>query len=400
MTTIQGDSVKRIEAFKNQKIETLAIHGGQKPDPITGAVMPPIYLTSTYAQKEPGIPVGEFEYSRTHNPTRRMLEDCIALLEKGTYGFATSSGMNAISLIISLLKQGDEVLCCDDVYGGTYRLFTKIAPDMGLKFTFSDFTKLSQDASSLESLGSSKTKMVWVESPTNPLLKLIDIEAISKVCRRKGWLLVVDNTFMSPVFQSPLELGADIVMHSMTKYMSGHSDIVAGALVTRSQELAEKLYFRQNSMGAMCSPFDAWLVMRSLKTLPVRMKAHQENAMALARWMESDKRFEKVIYPGLESHPQHTLAKKQMHGFGGMISAYVRGDLKKTKSLLSRVKIFTLAESLGGVESLIEHPAIMTHASLPQEVRQQLGIGDNFIRLSVGLENLEDLKADLIQALE
>jgi cystathionine gamma-lyase len=399
MTTISGDTLKRLEKFKGQKPETLAIHGGQSPDPTTGAVMPPIFLTSTYAQKEPGIPVGEFEYSRTHNPTRRMLEDCIALLERGTYGYATSSGMNAVTLIMSLLKQGDEVLCCDDVYGGTYRIFTKLLPDSGLSFKFADFTQIEKDSSFLEKLSSDKTRMVWVESPTNPLLKLIDIEAIAKVCRRKGWILVVDNTFMSPIFQSPLELGADIVMHSMTKYMSGHSDIVAGALVTKNKDLAEKLYFRQNSQGAMCSPFDAWMVMRSLKTLPVRMKAHQENALNLARWMENDSRFEKVIYPGLESHKQHALAKKQMHGFGGMISAYVRGDLTKTKKLLSRVKIFTLAESLGGVESLIEHPGIMTHASLPQDVRMQLGITDNFIRLSVGLENIEDIKADLIQAL-
>jgi cystathionine gamma-lyase len=400
MTTINGDTPKRVEKFKGQRLETLAIHGGQSTDPVTGAVMPPVYLTSTYAQKEPGTPIGEFEYSRTHNPTRRMLEDCIALLENGTYGYATSSGMNAVGLVMSLLKQGDEVLCCDDVYGGTYRLFTKLLPDAGLSFKFSDFTQLSRNPDMFDSLGSAKTKMVWVETPTNPLLKLIDISAIAKICQKKGWLLVVDNTFMSPVFQRPLELGADIVMHSMTKYMNGHSDIVAGALVTRSKELAEKLYFRQNSTGAMCSPFDAWLVMRSLKTLPVRMKAHQENAMQLAKWMEQHPKFEKVIYPGLESHPQHALAKKQMSGFGGMISAYIKGDLKKTKAMLSRVKIFTLAESLGGVESLIEHPGIMTHASLPLEVRNQLGIGDNFIRLSVGLENIDDIKADLLQALE
>lgn len=392
-----GDTENRIREFKSQKIETLAIHGGQKPDPITGAVMPPIYMTSTYAQVSPGKPIGEFEYSRTHNPSRRILEDCLALLEGGTYGFATASGMNAVSLVMTLLKAGDEVLCCDDVYGGTYRLFNKILPNSGLSFKFADFTQVASDTTILEKLGSSKTKMVWVETPTNPLLKLIDIGAVAKICQQKGWILVVDNTFMSPIFQRPLELGAHIVLHSMTKYMNGHSDVVAGCLVVNDKQLAEKLYFAQNSIGAMCSPFDAWLVTRSLKTLPVRMKAHQENALNLARWMESKKdRFEKVIYPGLESHPQHQLAKKQMKGFGGMISAYVRGGGADAMKLLSSVKIFTLAESLGGVESLIEHPAVMTHASLPQEVRTSLGIADNFIRLSVGLENIEDLKQDLL----
>ncbi len=395
-----GETEKRLAEFKGQKIETLAIHGGQKPDPITGAVMPPIAMTSTYAQTSPGKPVGEFEYSRSHNPSRRILEDCIALLEGGTFGFATASGMNAVTLVMTLLKQGDEVLCCDDVYGGTYRLFTKILPNTGLEFKFADFTKLEKDPEFLVKLSSPKTKMVWVESPTNPLLKLIDIQAIAKICKARGWILVVDNTFMSPIFQNPLELGANIVLHSMTKYINGHSDVVAGCLVVNDKSLAEKLYFAQNSVGAMCSPFDAWLVTRSLKTLPVRMKAHQENAMAIAKWMESQpQKFEKVVYPGLESHPQHALAKKQMKGFGGMISAYLKGDLKKTLDYLSSLKIFTLAESLGGVESLIEHPAIMTHASLPAEVRSSLGIGDNFVRLSVGLENLEDLKGDLLQGL-
>ena len=395
-----GETEKRLEAFRGQHTDTLAIHGGQHPDPATGAVMPPIFQTSTYAQTEPGKTIGGYEYSRTHNPTRRMLEDCIALLEGGTYGLATASGMNATSLVMTLLKQGDEVLCCDDVYGGTYRIFNRILPDAGLKFKFLDLTQMTSDPSFLEKNGSDKTKLVWIETPTNPLLKLIDIEAVSKVCKRKGWILVVDNTFMSPIFQRPFELGADIVLHSLTKYMNGHSDVVAGALVVRDKALAERLYFNQNSTGAICGPFDAWLVLRSLKTLPVRMAAHQANAGKLAQWLANHPQIENVIYPGLESHPQHQLAKRQMKGFGGMISASVKGGLKEAHSLLSKVKLFTLAESLGGVESLIEHPAIMTHASLPAEVRASLGIGDNFVRLSVGLENFDDLTRDLDQALK
>jgi cystathionine gamma-lyase len=361
--------------------------------------MPPIYQTSTYAQSEPGKPLGGFEYSRSHNPTRRMLEDCLALLEGGTYGLATSSGMSAISLVLSLFKQGDEVICCDDVYGGTYRLFTKIMPQTGMSFKFADLTQASKDPSSLESLGTANTKLVWLETPTNPLLKLIDIKAVAQICKKKGWLLVVDNTFMSPIFQQPLELGADIVVHSMTKYIAGHSDVVAGALVCRDPKLAERLYFNQNSMGPICSPFDSWLVLRSLKTLPVRMRAHQENALKLALWMSEHPKIEKVIYPGLSSHPQHELAKRQMKGFGGMMSAYIKGGLKEAEKLLKKVKVFTLAESLGGVESLVEHPGIMTHASLPAEIRTANGIGDNFVRFSIGLESLDDIKADLDNAL-
>jgi len=343
--------------------------------------------------------VGEFDYSRTHNPTRRMLEDCVALLEGGTYGLVTSSGMSATQLVLSLLKQGDEVLCCDDVYGGTYRLFTKVAPATGLSFRFLDLSDRKTVAATLEKASSAHTKLVWIETPTNPLLKIIDLKAISELCRKKGWIMVVDNTFLSPVFQRPLELGASIVLHSLTKYMAGHSDVVAGALVTSDAKLAERLYFNQNSIGLVAGPFDSWLTLRSLKTLPVRLRAHEKSATELAHWLEKHPKVEKVIYPGLPSHPHHALAKEQMKGFGGMLSFYVKGGLTEAKRVLERVKIFTLAESLGGVESLIEHPGIMTHASLPADVRAANGIGDNFIRVSVGLEDREDLKRDLDQAL-
>jgi len=397
-----GDTEKRLAPFKGMKPATLAIHGGQHPDPITGAVMPPIYQTSTYAQKSPGKPFGEFEYSRSHNPTRRMLEDCLALLEEGTYGLCTSSGMSATSLVLSLLKTGDDVICCDDVYGGTYRLFTKIlAPSQGINFKFDDFSGLTpaELEKRFATLATPNTKLVWLESPTNPLLRIIDIATIAGICKAKGWILVVDNTFMSPMCQKPLTLGADIVLHSLTKYMGGHSDSVAGALVCNRKELAERLYFNQNSIGLVLPPFDSWLIMRSLKTLPVRMRAHQENALSLSQFLVEHPKVERVIYPGLKSHLQHELAKKQMIGMGGMVSIYVKGGLKEAESMLSKVNIFTLAESLGGVESLIEHPGIMTHASLPAEIRAKSGIGDNFIRLSVGIEDLEDLKADLNQAL-
>ena len=394
-----GDTEKRLAPFLKQRLDTLAIHGGQHPDPVTGAVMPPIYQTSTFAQSEAGVTIGGYEYSRSHNPTRRALEDCVALLEGGTYGLACPTGMNTVLLIMSLLKNGDEVLCCDDVYGGTYRLFTKILAHTGIGFQFLDMTSMGSNTAALEKRATAKTKLVWIETPTNPMLKLIDIKAVANLCKQKGWILVVDNTFMSPIFQRPLELGATIVMHSMTKYINGHSDVVAGCAVTSDKALAERLYFNQNSIGASLGPFESWLVLRSIKTLPTRMRAHQQNALALARWLAAHPKIEKVIYPGLESHPQHSLAKAQMKGFGGMMSAYVKGTLKEAQSFLKKVKIFTLAESLGGVESLIEHPAIMTHASVPPDLRAQLGIGDNFVRLSVGLEDLEDLKADIDQAL-
>lgn len=395
-----GDPKKRLAKFRGLKSDTLAIHGGQEPDPITGAVMPPIYQTSTYAQKEAGKPFGEFEYSRTHNPTRRMLEDCLALMESGTFGLACCSGMNAISLVQSLLSQGDEILCCDDVYGGTYRLFTKVTSRFGIATKFVDLSNLDAGLSVLKSSVSQKTKMIWIETPTNPMLKLIDLKAVASFCKANNIILVVDNTFMSPIFQKPLELGADIVIHSMTKYINGHSDVVAGCVITDRADLADTLYFNQNSMGASLGPFESWLVLRSLKTLPIRMRAHQVNALEIARFLESHPSIEKVIYPGLETHPQHALAKEQMLGFGGMLSCYVKGGLNAAQRVLSRVNIFTLAESLGGVESLIEHPAIMTHASVPADLRKTLGITDGFIRLSVGLENLDDLKNDLNQALK
>lgn len=392
-----GDPKSRLKSFRANRFETNAIHGGQFPDPATGAVMPPIFQTSTYAQKAPGETISGYEYSRTHNPTRRMLEDCLALLEGGTYGLAMSSGMSAVQLVLSLLASGDHVICCDDVYGGTYRLFTKVASAQGLAFSFLDLAKNPIQA--LETAVQPSTKLVWIETPTNPLLKLIDIQTISTWAKSRGILVVVDNTFMSPYFQKPLALGATMVLHSMTKYIGGHSDVVGGCLVLQDDALAERLYFNQNSIGAILGPFDSWLVLRSLKTLPVRMQAHERNAKELAHWLSEHPKVERVIYPGLESHPQHELAKKQMSGFGGMISVYVKGDLNTARQVLSSVALFTLAESLGGVESLIEHPAIMTHASVPPEIRRANGISDNFIRLSVGLESISDLKTDLDQAL-
>lgn len=387
-----GDTEKRLKDFLHLKAATLAIHGAQHPDPLTGAVMPPIYQTSTYAQRAPGEPFGEFEYSRTHNPTRRVLEDCLALLEGGTYGMATSSGMSAITLILSLLKAGDEILCCDDVYGGTYRILTKVMGALGIKCRFQDMVGKDLELRP-------ETKMLWIETPTNPLLKVLNIEKLTTQARDHGALSVVDNTFMSPIFQNPLRLGADMVVHSLTKYVGGHSDTVAGAVITSDLSLAEKLYFNQNSMGLVCPPFDSWLLLRSIKTLPVRMKAHAKQALELAKFLSNHPKVEKVIYPGLESHPQHELAQKQMSGFGGMLSFYMKGNLTQSQKFLSSLKVFTLAESLGGVESLIEHPGIMTHASLPASYRKEIGIGDNFIRVSVGLEDIEDLKKDLDAAL-
>jgi cystathionine gamma-lyase len=320
-------------------------------------------------------------------------------MERGTYGLATSSGMSAVTLALSLLKSGDEVLCCDDVYGGTYRLFTKLLKDQGITFKFVDLTKYSENPKSLKDIASPNTKMVWIETPTNPLLKLIDIAKISEVCRKEGWISVVDNTFASPIFQQPLALGADIVMHSLTKYVGGHSDTVAGALITESKELADRLYFNQNSFGFVLPPFDSWLLLRSLKTLPLRMKAHEANAIKLAEALTKHPKVEKVIYPGLENHPQHKLACTQMSGFSGMLSFYCKGGELEARKVLQSTQLFTLAESLGGVESLIEHPAIMTHASVPKELREAAGIGDNFIRVSVGIEDFDDLWADLSDAL-
>jgi len=370
---------------------TRAIHAGQEPDPVTGAVMTPIYLTSTYAQESPGVHKG-FEYSRTHNKTRFALEANIAALEGGKYGLAFASGLAATATVVQLLSAGDHVIAGDDLYGGTFRLFDKVYRRFGLEYSYVDPLG---GADALRAAIRPNTKMVWVETPTNPMLKLCDIAATAQVCRDAGLMLVVDNTFMTPFNQQPLELGADIVCHSTTKYLNGHSDVVGGCVVTSNDELHEKLAFLQNSVGAVPSPVDSFLVLRGTKTLHVRMQRHEENARALAEWLEGHEQVARVIYPGLPSHPQHELAKRQQKGFGGMISFDLAGDLEAARRFLSACRIFACAESLGGVESLVEHPAIMTHASVPPERRRALGIADGFIRLSVGIEDLDDLRADL-----
>ncbi len=375
---------------------TLAIHGGQAPDPTTGAVMPPIYATSTYAQSSPGVHQG-FEYSRTHNPTRFAYERCVAALEGGTRGFAFASGMAATSTLLEMLDTGDHVIAVDDLYGGTYRLFERVRRrSAGLDFSFVDLT----DLAAFEAAITPKTKLVWIETPTNPLLKIIDIQAVTEIAKRHGLTVVVDNTFASPMLQRPLAQGADIVMHSATKYLNGHSDMVGGILVVGDNtDLAEQLAFLQNSIGGVQGPFDSFLALRGLKTLRLRMNAHCENAMALAQMLEKHSSVEKVLYPGLATHPQHALAKRQMDGFGGMLSVYVKGGLAEASRFCERLELFTLAESLGGVESLVNHPAVMTHASVPAERRAALGITDNLVRLSAGVEDIDDLIADVNQAL-
>ena len=376
-------------------IETQLIHEGQVPDAATGAVIPPIYQTSTYAQKSPGVHQG-YEYSRTHNPTRKNFETALSALEHGNFGFAFASGMAATNTILHLLGTDSHVISCDDVYGGTFRLFDKILSQRGFSFSFIDFS----NPVSIRDRIQTNTKMIWIETPTNPMLKLIDIEQVCKIAKEKKILVVVDNTFASPFLQLPLELGADIVLHSTTKYIGGHSDVVGGAVVVRDKDLAEKIAFLQNAMGAIPGPFDTWLTHRGLKTLGVRMQRHCENALQIARYLEKHRKVDHVIYPGLSSHPQHKLAARQMKEFGGMISCHLKANLTKTKKFLSALRVFTLAESLGGIESLIEHPAIMTHASVPKENRQKLGITDGMIRLSVGIEHVDDLIADLDQALK
>lgn len=375
---------------------TRAIHAGQSPDPTTGAVMTPIYATSTYVQRSPGDHQG-FEYSRSHNPTRFAYEDCVAALEGGRRGYAFASGLAATSTALELLDSGSHVICMDDVYGGTYRLFERVRRrSAGLDFSFVDLDNLDAVAAALRP----NTKMIWCETPTNPMLKLVDIAKLAAFAREKGLILAVDNTFCSPILQRPLELGAHLVMHSATKYLNGHSDIVGGMLVVGEHaELEEKLTFLQNAVGGVQGPFDSFLALRGLKTLHLRMRAHCENALALAQWLEAHPKVRKVIYPGLESHPQHALAKLQMHGFGGMVSVVLDTDLAGTRRMMERCKLFALAESLGGVESLINHPAIMTHASVPPENRAKLGIHDNLVRLSVGVEDLADLRAELEDAL-
>jgi cystathionine gamma-lyase len=373
---------------------TRAIHAGQPPEAKSGAVMTPIYQTSTYAQVSPGEHTG-YEYSRTDNPTRTAYQKCLAALEGGKYALAFSSGLATTDSVLHTLKAGDHVVCCDDVYGGTYRLFERVYRPLGIDFTFADLTDLAK----AEAAFRPETRLLWIETPTNPTLKIVDIAKLSELARKKGALSVVDNTFMSAYFQKPLALGADVALHSVTKYMNGHSDVVGGALVTNHDALYEKLKFVQNAVGAVPAPMDCFLVMRGLKTLHVRMERHAENAMKIAEFLERHARVERVIYPGLASHPQHALAKKQMSGFGGMITFFIKGGLPEARGFLERVKLFTLAESLGGVESLIEHPAIMTHASVPAENRKALGILDNLVRVSVGIEDVADLLKDLDQAL-
>ena len=379
---------------RKRGIATRAIHAGQKPEETTGAIMVPIYATSTYVQQSPGEHTG-YEYSRTQNPTRTAYEKCVADLESADYGFAFASGMAAADTILSLLHTGDEVLAIDDLYGGTRRLFEKVRQKKnGIKFKFINYKEFDN----IEAYVSNDTKMIWVESPTNPMLTLVNLNKLGKI--NKNIIKVVDNTFASPINQRPLEFGVDIVMHSATKYLNGHSDMIGGVAVTNSMELAEDLAFLQNSVGAVQGPFDAFLALRGLKTLPLRIEKHNYNAMKVAEFLEASPLVDNVIYPGLASFSQHELAKSQMDGFGGIVSFYIKGDLSMTKTFLEKCEIFSLAESLGGVESLIEHPAIMTHGSIKKEIRQELGILDNFVRISVGIENIEDLIDDLDSAMK
>ena len=380
-----------------QGFATKAIHSGQEPDPSTGAIIGPIYTSSTYVQESPGEHKG-FDYSRTSNPTRKALEICMTDLEEGGQGFAFSSGMAATATVLELLDTGDHVISMDDLYGGTYRLFENVRKrSSGLEFSYSNLSSLD----GLESLLKPNSRMIWVESPSNPLLKIVDLEKVSAFAKKHNLISVCDNTFCSSYVQKPLNLGFDVVLHSATKYLNGHSDVIGG-LVVSSQEredLAEQLAFLSNSIGSIMSPFDSFLVLRSLKTLAVRMEKHCENAFEVASFLEEHEAIEKIYYPGLSNHPNHEIAKKQMNGFGGMITIVLKGGLKTATTFLERTKIFALAESLGGVESLIEHPALMTHASVPTEVRKDLGIEDGLVRLSVGIESVEDLLDDLNQAL-
>jgi len=377
------------------RFATLAIHAGQDPDPTTGAVIPPIYATSTYAQSSPGVHKG-LDYARTHNPTRSAYEKAVAALEGGHSACAFSSGMAAAASVLELLDSGSHVLALDDLYGGTRRLFERVRRrSAGLRFSYSPFAARAQ----VESLLAPDTRMIWLESPSNPLLKLVDLAEVAAIARGRGILTVVDNTFASPWVQQPLALGIDLVLHSATKYLNGHSDLVGGVVVAGDQALAERLAFLQNAVGSIPSPFDCFLANRGLKTLALRMERHCANALEVARWLERHPKVERVIYPGLASHPQHALAQRQMRAGGGMVSAQLKGGERQARRFLEGCRLFILAESLGGVESLIEHPAIMTHASLPAEVRAQLGIGDSLVRLSVGVEDIADLIADLDRAL-
>ena len=376
--------------------ETRAIHAGQHPDPTTGAVMVPIYASSTYAQESPGVHKG-FEYSRSQNPTRFAFERCVADLESGVKGYAFSSGLAAIATVLELLEAGEHVIASSDLYGGSFRLFDKVRRrSAGLTFSFVDLA----DIAAVEAAIGPKSRLIWVETPTNPMLRLADLDALAALAKARGVMIAADNTFASPYCQRPLEHGFDLVMHSTTKYLNGHSDVVGGVVVAGSEgEIADRMTFLQNAVGSIAGPFDSFLALRGVKTLALRMERHCANAQAIAQWLEAHPAVQRVIYPGLASHPQHDLARRQMHGFGGMISVVLKGDLSAARRMLERTELFTLAESLGGVESLIEHPAIMTHASIPPEARAQLGISDSLVRLSVGVENVDDLIADLARAL-
>jgi cystathionine gamma-lyase len=378
-----------------KKFATRAIHAGQEPDPTTGAIIPPIYATSTYVQESPGVHKG-YEYSRTQNPTRMAYERCLADLESGDHGFAFASGMAATGTILELIDSGSHIIAMDDLYGGTRRLFSGVRErSAGLDFSYVDLSDLDAAAAAFRD----DTAMVWIESPTNPLLKLVDLKAIVALARKSGAIVVVDNTFATPYLQRPLEYGCDIVMHSATKFINGHSDMVGGVVATSSDKLAKRLAYLQNSIGSVSGPFDSFLALRGLKTLDVRMERHCSTSLKIAEWLESHEKVESVIYPGLESHPQHELAREQMPGFGGIVTFFVKGDLEDARRFLERCEVFSLAESLGGVESLVDHPAIMTHASVPEAERAALGISDTLIRLSVGIEAVDDLIADLDQAL-
>jgi len=381
---------------KSLDIATRAIHAGQSPDPSTGAIMPPIYATSTYVQSSPGVHQG-YEYSRSQNPTRIAYERCIADLENGKAGFAFASGMACIATVLELLDHGSHVIAMDDLYGGTFRLFDKVRKrTANLDFSFVDMTRLDNITAAI----TEKTKMIWVETPTNPMLKCVELAKIAQIAKDHNLIMVTDNTFATPIFQQPLNLGSDIVIHSATKYINGHSDVVNGiAVVGDNDALIEKMAFLQNSIGAVAGPFDSFLALRGVKTLAIRMKTHAESANHLANWLSTHPKIETVIYPGLETHPQHDIAKTQMSDFGGMISITLKGGLDSARKMLENCQIFALAESLGGVESLIEHPGIMTHASVPESQRASLGIDDSLIRLSVGIEAVEDLQADLEYAL-
>ena len=391
-----NDPTRKSRRQNRPHFATRTIHAGQAPDPSTGAIMPPIYATSTYVQESPGVHKG-YEYSRTQNPTRMAYERCVADLESGTHGFAFASGMAAMATALELLDAGSHIIAMDDLYGGSYRLFENVRRrTAGHTFSFVDMA----DLGALEAAIRPETRLIWVETPTNPMLKLVDLEAIAQIGRRRGILTACDNTFATPWVQRPLELGIDIVMHSATKYLNGHSDMVGGILVVRENaELPDRLAFLQNAVGGVQGPFDSFLALRGLKTLAIRMERHCSNAQAVAEYLATHPKVERVIYPGLPGHPQHALAKRQMASYGGMVTAVLKGGLAESRRFLERVEIFALAESLGGVESLIEHPAIMTHASIPADKRAKLGVNDSLVRLSVGIEAADDLIADLAQAL-